>query len=98
MENLIWTLATWRQHCGDHPRYGSNLSDAEWEIIAPFLPAPATTGLPRQWPMPEIMNTIFYVPRGGIAWRLLPKDFPPMTTVYSWFLRFRRELSIGVQN
>lgn len=41
--------------------------------------------------MREIMNAIFYVLRGGIAWRLLPKDFPPMTTVYGWFLRFRRE-------
>ncbi|WP_425420116.1 IS5 family transposase [Oricola indica] len=72
-------------------RYGSDLSDAEWEILAPFMPAPARTGRPRQWPMREIMNAIFYVLRGGIAWRLLPKDFPPMTTVYGWFLRFRRE-------
>jgi transposase len=37
------------------------------------------------------MNAIFYVLRAGCAWRLLPKDFPPMTTVYGWFLRFRRE-------
>lgn len=41
--------------------------------------------------MREIMNAIFYVLRGGVAWRLLPKDFPPMTTVYGWFLRSRRE-------
>lgn len=41
--------------------------------------------------MREMMNAIVYVLRGGIAWRLLPKDFPPMTTVYGWFLRFWRE-------
>ena len=41
--------------------------------------------------MREIMNAIFYVLRAGCAWRMLPKDFPPMTTVYGWFLRFRRE-------
>ena len=41
--------------------------------------------------MREIMNAIFYVLRAGCAWRLLPKDFPPMTTVYGWFLRFRRD-------
>ncbi|WP_375566669.1 IS5 family transposase [Oceaniradius stylonematis] len=87
----MWTPAARRQHSRDHLRYGSDLSDAEWEIIAPFMPAPAKTGRPRQWPMREIMNAIFYVLRGGIAWRLLPKDFPPMTTVYGWFLRFRRE-------
>ncbi|GGB34285.1 hypothetical protein GCM10011505_14630 [Tistrella bauzanensis] len=41
--------------------------------------------------MREIVNAIFYVLRGGIAWRLLPKDLPPVTTVYGWFLRFRRD-------
>ena len=46
---------------------------------------------PRWWPMREIVNAIFYVLRSGCASRLLPKDFPPMTTVYGWFLRFRRQ-------
>lgn len=41
--------------------------------------------------MREIVNAIFYVLRGGIAWRLLPKDFPPWQTVYRWFARFRDE-------
>ena len=39
--------------------------------------------------MREIVNAIFYVLRGGIAWRLLPKDFPPWQTVYRWFARLR---------
>src|SRR3546814_4452464 len=54
------------------------------------MPPPAKTGRPREWPIREIMNAIFYVLRAGCAWRMLPKDFPPMTTVYGWFLRFRR--------
>lgn len=87
----MWTAATRRRHSRDHLRYGSDLTDAEWEIIAPFMPPPAKTGRPREWPMREIMSAIFYVLRSGCAWRLLPKDFPPMTTVYGWFLRFRRE-------
>ena len=37
--------------------------------------------------MREIVNAIFYVLRGGVAWRLLPKDFPPWQTVYRWFAR-----------
>lgn len=86
----MWTPTTRRQHSRDHLRYGSDLSDAEWEIIVPFMPPPARTGRPREWPMREIVNAIFYVLRSGCAWRLLPKDFPPMTTVYGWFLRFRR--------
>ena len=87
----MWTPATRRQHNRDQLRYGSDLTDAEWEIIAPFMPPPAKTGRPRLWTMREIMNAIFYVLRAGCAWRLLPKDFPPMTTVYGWFLRFRRD-------
>ena len=39
--------------------------------------------------MREIMNAIFYVMRGGIGWRLLPSDFPPRSTVFRWFCRFR---------
>ena len=87
----MWTPATRRHHSRDQLRYGSDLTDAEWEIIAPFMPPPAKTGRPRLWTMREIMNAIFYVLRAGCAWRLLPKDFPPMTTVYGWFLRFRRD-------
>ena len=57
----------------------------------PVHAAASQDGPPRLWPMREIMNAIFYVLRAGCAWRLLPKDFPPMTTVYGWFLRFRRD-------
>jgi transposase len=87
----MWTTTTRRQHSRDHLRYGSDLTDAEWTIIALFVPPPAKTGRPREWSMREIMNAIFYVLRSGCAWRMLPKCFPPMTTVYGWFLRFRRE-------
>lgn len=87
----MWTPTTRLQHNRDHLRYGSDLTDQEWEIIAPFLPPPARTGRPRSWTLREIMNAIFYVLRSGCAWSLLPKDFPPRSTVYGWFLRFRRE-------
>src|SRR5207247_5614718 len=55
------------------------------------MPPPAKTGRPREWTTREIINGIFYVLRAGCSWRMLPKCFPPMTTVYGWFLRFRRE-------
>ena len=87
----MWTPATRREHSRDHLRYGSDLTDAEWALLEPHMPPPAKTGRPRQWGLREILNAIFYVLRAGCAWRLLPKCFPPMTTVYGWFLRFRRE-------
>ncbi|MBV9510934.1 MAG: IS5 family transposase [Caulobacteraceae bacterium] len=87
----MWTPATRRQHSRDHLRYGSDLTDAEWTVVARFMPGPAKTGRPRRWTMRQIMSAIFYVLRSGCAWRDLPKDFPPATTVYGWFLRFRRD-------
>ncbi|MEG8220478.1 IS5 family transposase [Sphingomonas sp. HH69] len=60
-------------------------------MIAAFLPEARSTGRRREWPMREIVNAIFYVLRGGIAWRLLPKDFPPWQTVYRWFALLRDE-------
>lgn len=87
----MWTPATRRQHSRNELRYGSDLTDTEWEIAAPLMPQPPRTGRPRRWPMRDIMNAIFHVLRGGIAWRRLPRDFPPMTTVHGWFLRFRRD-------
>ena len=79
----MWTPATRAQHTRVSKRYQTDLSDAEWALIAAFVPEARTTGRRRQWPMREIVNAIFYVLRGGIAWRLLPKDFPPWQTV-SW--------------
>ncbi len=87
----MWTPATRAQHTRVSKRYQTDLSDAEWRLIADYLPVACSTGRRRQWPMREIVNAIFYVLRGGIAWRLLPKDFPPWQTVYRWFACFRDE-------
>ena len=87
----MWTPTTRWQHSRDQLRYGSDLTDQEWEIIAVFMPLPARTGRPRAWTLLEIMNAIFYVLRSGCPWGLLPQDLPPFSTIYGWFLRFRRE-------
>ena len=73
--------------------YQSDLSDEEWEVIEPHLPCPKAPGRPRLHPLREILDAVFYVVfyvvRGGCAWRLLPHDFPPWKTVYHYF-RFWR--------
>src|SRR3546814_20664192 len=85
----MWTPTTRRPHSRDHLRYGSDLTDAEWEIIAPFMPPPAKTGRPRVWPIREIMNDISSVLPAGCARRILPTDFHPMTIVYGSCMRSR---------
>jgi len=85
----MWTPTTRRQHSRTGLRYETDLTDAEWVIIERLLPPAATCGRPPAWPMREILNGIFYVLRGGIAWRLLPKDLPPKSTVFGYFSRWR---------
>jgi len=70
-------------------RYPSDLSDAEWIILSPLLPIAPTGGRPRKWPVRTILDGIFYVLRGGCAWRMLPCDFPPWQTVYHYFRQWR---------
>jgi transposase len=78
---------------GHHARAGlalpSNLTDAEWALLAPFLPPPSSVGRPRKWPMRRIVEAILYLLRGGLPWRMLPPCFPPVSTVRRWFYLWR---------
>src|ERR671916_606357 len=85
----MWTPTTRRQYSRDGLRYETDLTDVEWALIEPLLPEPHARGRPRRWPVREILNGIFYVLRGGIAWRLLPSDLPPKSTVFRWFSLWR---------
>lgn len=85
----MWTPTTRRQHSRDGLRYETDLTTREWHLIEAVLPPPCDEGRPRKWPWREIVNAIFYVLRGGIAWRLLPSDLPPWQTVYRWFAAWR---------
>lgn len=85
----MWTPATRRQYSRDGLRYETDLTDTEWAFIEPFMPDPCRHGRPRAWSLREILNAIFYVLRGGIAWRLLPRDLPPRPPVYRWFAWWR---------
>jgi putative transposase len=69
--------------------YQTDLSDAEWSFLEPHLPAPTAAGRPKMHSTHEILNAIFYIVRGGCAWRLLPHDFPPWKTVYHYFRLWR---------
>jgi transposase len=73
--------------------YPSDLSDAEWSLLEPLLPAPRwggpAGGRPEAHPRREIVNAIRYLVRSGCAWRALPADFPPWQTVYHHFCRWQ---------
>lgn len=69
--------------------YSSDLSDREWEILAPFIPPSKTGGRPRKWPMRKILNAAFYVSKTGCQRRMLPREFPPWSTVHHYFRLWR---------
>src|SRR6516225_5224479 len=72
-------------------RYPSDLTDAQWQVIAAYLPrhVPGGRGRPRIWPARRIVEAILYLDRTGCAWRYLPSDFPPWQTVYGYFAAWR---------
>jgi putative transposase len=71
--------------------YPSDVTDREWEIITPLIPAAKTGGRRRTTDMRQVLDGIFYVARGGIAWRYLPREYPPWPTVYGYFRAWRRD-------
>ena len=71
-------------------RYPSDLTDEQWALIEPLLPAPRTGGRPEKHPRRSIVDGILYVPRTGCAWRYLPADFPPWQTVYWYFKQWEQ--------
>jgi putative transposase len=70
-------------------RYPTDLTEAEWTLLAPRIPVAKPGGRPRTTDMREVVNAIFYVLRGGCQWRMLPKEFPPHQTVYHYFRTWR---------
>jgi len=73
----------------DVPLYSTNLTDAEWDLVADlFERAPGQRGTPAHYSRRELVNACSYVLRTGCAWRLLPTTFPPWQAVYKAFARW----------
>jgi putative transposase len=69
--------------------YPSDLTDHEWGLLEPLLPAPKKRGRPRLRSPREILDAVFYVLKSGCQWRMLSKDFPPWKTEFHYFRRWR---------
>jgi putative transposase len=70
--------------------YPTDLTDTEWQRLAPLLPGSGKAGRPRNYSWRDILNAIFYVRRTGCQWRCLPHDMPKWQTVYHDFRRWRK--------
>jgi transposase len=71
--------------------YSSDTTDAEWTIIAEYIPAPLPNGRPPKWERREIVDAILYVLKTGCPWNMVPHDFPPYSTVFWYFRQWRKD-------
>jgi putative transposase len=84
----MWTDSARAQYRRLAERYATDLTDAEFALLAPRLPGANRIGRPRRVDLRAVLDAIFYLLRSGCQWRLLPKEFPPRSTVYEYFRRW----------
>ena len=90
---LMWTRKQQRRMAKiaqKTKRYPSDLTDEEWERIAPLMPKPGRRGRPREVEFREVINAVRYLVRSGCGWRMLPVHFGHWRTVYGWFRELTR--------
>jgi transposase len=81
----MWTETTRRQYRREDLRYASDMTDAEWALIEPHLPAAKRLGRPRCVALRSVVEALLYLLRTAAPWRLLPRDFPNRSTVQRYF-------------
>jgi putative transposase len=71
--------------------YPSDLTEQEWAILEPLIPPAKPGGHPRTTDIREVINAMLYLDRTGGQWRALPHEFPPWSTVWSYFRTWRND-------
>src|SRR5689334_3650337 len=88
---MPWTEIT-RPHYRRAPRrYASDLTDSEWALLVPFMPRQSRLGRRRSTDLRNVVDALLYIASTGCQWRLLPKDFPPFSTVQGYFYRWSED-------
>ena len=86
---MAWTGIARNEHSREELRYPSDMTDREWLLTAPFIPSAKSGGRPRTTDMREVVNALLYIAASGCSWRMLPKCFPPVSTVRRYFYAWR---------
>src|SRR5258705_4445136 len=88
----MWTETTRRKYEREGRRYASDLTDAEWGLIEPHMPAAKPLGRPREIELRAVLDAILYIARTGCQWRMAADDLAPFTALdrYVYHLRVDR--------
>jgi len=73
------------------PQYPSDLTDAQWQLVEPFVRGNPVGPQPVTYSRREVVNALLYVSRTGVQWRYLPHDFPDWQSVYSYFRQWKKD-------
>jgi transposase len=86
---MPWTEITRAQYQRNGLRYASDMTDAEWRLIARKLPTRRRLGRPREVDLRKVVEAILFILSTGCQWRALPREFPPYSTVQGYFYAWR---------
>jgi transposase len=81
----MWTNENRARYDRSQLRYPSNLTDAEFALVAPIIPPPKRGGNRRHVNIREVVNGLMYILSTGCQWRAIPKDLPPRSTLRGYF-------------
>lgn len=71
--------------------YPTDLTNAQWRRLSPWVPRPKPGGRPSKYERREIINAILYITRNGCTWRALPHDLPPYRIVFHYFRLWQQD-------
>lgn len=86
---MPWTKITRAQYLRNGLRYASDMTDAEWRLIARKLPPRRRLGRPRKVDLRKVVEAVLFILSTGCQWRALPREFPPYSTVQGYFYTWR---------
>ena len=81
----MWTTENRGRYDRSQLRYPSDLTDDEWNLVAPSIPPGKRGGDKRTVILREVVNGLMYILSTGCQWRAIPKDLPPRSTLYDYF-------------
>lgn len=91
----MWTTENRARYDRSALRYPSDVTDAEWALIAPQIPPAKRGGNKRTVDVREVVNGVMYILSAGCQWAALPKDLPPRSTVNGYFRRWDDDGTLG---
>jgi len=84
----MWTKENRLLYDRSHLRYESDLTDAEWALVAPLIPPAKHGGAHRTVDVREVLNGLMYILSTSCQWRAIPKDLPPRSTLHDYLDRW----------